>query len=243
MNVLLKMRYLILIFCTCCFQLATAQTFSYPKLATQGKTIGTFVPNNWKAIDTAYGDLNNDGLEDMALVLEYNFPVTERRAYGDSETELIKEFQKPRILAIFFKQKPSNGYQLVLQNNNFILRSEEGGALGEPFKELSIKNNTLNLLFEGGNDWRWKLAYEFKYQHKQWALIKANNTYYNITSGEISDKTYDFIDRRLKQVDGNLFSRNAANIISEEILYFTDLRTLNDFKKPWTWEITKDNFL
>lgn len=237
------MRYLIFIFCTCCFSLAKAQTFSYPKLSTQGKTIGNIVPPNWKAIDTAYGDLNNDGLEDLALVLEYNFAVTERRAYGDSETELIKEFQKPRILAVFFRQKASNGYQLALQNNNFILRSEEGGALGEPFRELSIRNNTLNLLFEGGSDWRWKLAYEFKYQHKQWALIKANNTYYNVTSGEMSNKTYDFIDRRLKQVEGNLFSRSAASTTSEEILYFTELRTLNDFKKPWTWEITKDNFL
>lgn len=237
------MRYLTFILCLFCGQFAIAQNFSYPKLATQGKTIGTFIPNNWKAIDTAYGDLNNDSVEDLVLVLEQNYAVTEKRAYGDSETELIKEFQKPRILAVFFKNKKSGSYQLALQNNNFMLRSQEGGALGEPFRDLSIKNNTLNLLFEGGGDWRWKLAYEFRYQNKQWALIKANNTYYNVSSGEMTDKTYDFIDRRLKRIDGNLFARSAANRTSEEILFFTDLRTLSDFKKPWTWEISKDNFL
>lgn len=242
MNVLNSMRYLTFILCFC-MQFVKAQSFNYPKLQAQGKAINNFIPENWKAIDTAYGDLNNDLAEDMVLVLEYNHAITEKRAYGDNDTEVIKEFQKPRIMAIFFKNKRLGNYQLVLQNNNFILRSEEGGAMGEPFKNLSIKNNTLNLLFEGGGDWRWKLAYEFKYQNKQWALIKANNTYYNASSGEMTDKTYDFIDRRLKQVDGNLFTRTAGNVVSEEILYFTELRTLNDFKKPWTWEITKDNFL
>lgn len=237
------MRYLTFVLCIFWQQFALAQNFSYPKLDVQGKTISTFVPNNWKAIDTVYGDLNNDTVEDMVLVLEHSYPITEKRAYGDNDTEVIKEFQKPRILAIFFKNKRSNSYQLVLQNNNFMLRSEEGGAMGEPFKDLNIKNNTLNLLFEGGGDWRWKLAYEFKYQNKQWALIRANNTYYNINSGEMSDKTYDFVDRRIKQIDGNMFTRNAGNRTSEEILFFTELRTLSDFKKPWTWEITKDNFL
>lgn len=237
------MRYLFLISSLFFCQSSFAQSFVFPKLAGQGNSISTLIPQNWKAIDTAYGDLNNDKSEDMAFVLEFEKPVTERRAYGDAETELIKEFQKPRILAVYFRDPKSGKYIFALQNNNFVLRSEEGGALGEPFRQLNITDNNLNLVFEGGSEWRWKLDYFFKFQHKDWDLIQANHTYYNSSSGEMTIKAYDFANRKVKQTKGNLFVRNTINEVSEEILYFSQLRTLNNFKKPWTWEITKDNFL
>ncbi|MFA6277576.1 MAG: hypothetical protein WC622_12545 [Pedobacter sp.] len=215
----------------------------YPKLSAQGNEINSLTPTNWNVIDTAFGDLNNDKLEDLVLVLEFNNPIIEKRAYGDGETELIKEFQKPRILAVYFKDQRSGKYKFALQNNNFILRSQEGGELGEPFKNLTIQNNCLNLAFEGGSNWRWKLNYQFKYQNKDWVLTQANNIYYNIISGEMTDKLYDFSNRKMKLTTGNIFARNNANEVSEETLNFPQLRTLNNFKKPWTWEITKDNFL
>lgn len=225
------------------WQICTAQTFSYPKFAKQGPNLASLIPQNWKPIDTAYGDLNNDQIEDLAIVLEYYLPITESRAYGDSETDLIKEFQKPRVLAIYFKNEKSGAYIFAMQNNNFILRSEEGGAMGDPFKAISIIDNSLLLTFEGGSNWRWKLNYEFKYKLKDWSLVKANNMYYHAGSGEMTDKLYDFSKRTLKQTTGNLFNRNALNEINEEILYFSQQKTFSTFKKPWTWEITKDNFL
>ncbi|MBB2145203.1 hypothetical protein GM921_06895 [Pedobacter sp. LMG 31464] len=237
------MRYLTLIFCLFCWQFSAAQTFTYPKLTAQGNDINSLTPTNWNVIDTAFGDLNNDKLEDLVLVLEFNNSIIEKRAYGDGETELIKEFQKPRILAVYFKDTRSGKYKFALQNNNFILRSQEGGELGEPFKNLTIQNNSLNLAFEGGSNWRWKLNYQFKYQNKDWVLIQANNIYYNITSGEMTDKLYDFVNRKMKLITGNIFARNNANEVSEETINYSQLRTLNNFKKPWTWEITKDNFL
>jgi hypothetical protein len=236
------MRYLLAFLSLFCWQLSSAQSFIFPKLPTAAQTIAALTPVNWKAIDTAYGDLNNDKLADLILVLEYHQSVKENRAYGSADEELIQEFQKPRILAIYFKNA-QNKYAIALQNNNFILRSQEGGALGEPFKNLSITNNTLNLAFAGGANWRWKLNYQFKYQNKDWVLIQANNVYYNASSGEMTDKQYNFTTRRMKQTTGNLFTRNVANQVFEDVLLFTDLRTLNTFKKPWTWEITKDNFL
>lgn len=236
------MKYLLIFFLSS-WKISTAQTFSYPKLAKQGTKLERLIPQNWKLIDTVYGDLNNDQTADLAFILEYHLPITESRAYGDSETDLIKEFQKPRVLAVYFKNEKSGAYVFAMQNNNFILRSEEGGAMGDPFKAINITDNSLFLTFEGGSNWRWKLNYEFKYNLKDWSLVKANNIYYHAATGEMTDKLYDFSKRTLKQTTGNLFNRSALNEVSEEILYFSQQKTFNTFKKPWTWEITKDNFL
>ncbi len=232
-----------LVLLLCWTKVSFAQSFFYPVLSKQANSLEAIVPAKWKIIDTAFGDLNRDKKEDLALVLEYNLPITENRAYGDNETELIKEFQRPRILAVYFKDVKSNRYIFAMQNNNFILRANEGGEISEPFKKVKIAHDNLQLAFEGGGLWRWKLNYEFKYVNKNWALVQANNTSYNPSSGELNDKNYNFIERRIKQTTGNMFARNAANQVDEEILYFTQLKTLNNFKKPWTWEITKDNFL
>lgn len=236
------MKY-ILIFLLISSKMSFAQQFSYPALPKQAKNSQTIIPAKWKVIATTYGDLNQDQTEDFAMILEYNLPITENRAYGDNDTELIKEFQRPRILAIYFKDSKTNKYVFEMQNNNFILRENEGGEVKEPFKKLKIENNSLNLAFEGGGLWRWELNYEFKYQNKNWALINANNTSYSPTSGELIAKNYNFLERRIKHTYGNIFTRDIANKESEENLYFTQLRTLANFKKPWTWEISKNNFL
>lgn len=218
-----------------------AQKFSFPKLVSQSDKPINNIPKNWKVIDSAQGDLNKDNQPDLVWILEHDTPIKEDRAYGNYEIELIRETQKPRILVIYFKT--DNKYRLALQNNNFILRSEEGGKMGDPLKGLRIDSNKLTLSFEGGNDWRWKLNYEFEYQQKEWNLVTANNVYYHKDSGEMVDKQYDFIDRTIKTVVGSIFNRNIINTTDEDILVFGSKRTLKDFKKPWTWEVTKDNYL
>jgi len=235
------MRFLFLLLSLFCFQSAKSQTFEYPKLTVQGNTIAKLIPNNWMAIDTIYGDLNNDRLEDLVLVLEFKDAIHEVRAYGDSDTEIIKEFQKPRILAIYFKNA-QHQYVFALQNNNFILRAKEGGVYGDPYQGISIANNTLNLNFVGGSNWRWKLDYHFKYQRHDWILVAAKNRYYHNTSGELDEKNYDFITKKVSATSGNFKEDNANQTVVEE-LHFTQLKTFSTFKKPWTWEIMKDNFL
>lgn len=235
------MRWLIFFLLLSVSSTSFAQKFIFPRLIQQAKSVEQLIPKNWKLIDSAKGDLNQDNKDDIVLVLEFNTAVDEDRAYGNYEIELITETQKPRMLAVYFKKDEL--YRLAIQNNDFVLRSEEGGKMGDPFKGLRIDSNKFILSFEGGNDWRWKLNYEFEYQQKEWALVAANNVYYHKDSGEMVDKQYDFVDRTIKTVVGSIFNRNILNYKEEDILFFGSRRTLKDFKKPWTWEITKDNYL
>jgi len=236
------MRCLIFFLLLSVGNISFAQKFNFPKLISQSDKSENLIPKNWKVIDSAQGDLNKDKQPDLVLVLEYYTPVNEDRAYGNYEIELITETQKPRILAIYFKT--GNKYRLAAQNNDFILRSQEGGKMGDPLKGIHIDDNKLTLSFEGGgNEWRWKLNYQFEYKQKEWDLVNANNVYYHKDTGEMVDKQYDFVDRTIKTVVGSIFKRNISNATDEDILVFGRPRTLNDFKKPWTWEITKDNYL
>jgi hypothetical protein len=236
------MKYLTLLAVLFSSQTTFGQSFVFPKLIVQSSSIASIIPKNWKAIDTAYGDLNNDKKEDLVLVLEYNQPIDEVRAYGDADTEIIREFQKPRVLAIYFKNAR---YQYVfgLQNNNFILRSEEGGAYGEPYQQVTIVDNRLILDFMGGSSWRWQLNYQFKYENKEWLMVKATNSSWDATSGEMNNKEYNFVSKKLIQTTGNRFDSHVKEKVSEKNLNITQLRTFNTFKKPWTWEIEKDGFL
>lgn len=227
-----------------CVQIAVAQkTFIFPKIKTQGTSVEQFTPANWMIIDQVSGDLNNDGSEDLAVVFEYNKLVDETRVYGDNSSAIIKETQKPRILAIFFKNKSTGVLSLSTQNNDFILRSEEGGKLGDPLQQIAIKDQQLYLRFQGGSEWRWELGYTFKFENKDWFLTSAINLYFNQNSGDMTERVYDFKTRELFTTVGNLHRRDIANRRTSEVLYFSELRTFRTFKKPWAWEIMPNVYL
>lgn len=234
-----KLTLFFLLFHTALF----AQPFKFPVLPEYGKSVTSMVPQNWKIIDSVSGDLNNDNIKDIALVLEFYRPVKENRAYGDNDTEIITEVQKPRILAIYFRRSATGSYRISTQNNHFMLRAEEGGEMGDPMRPISIEANNLILSFEGGGHWRWKLNYSFKYQDKNWLLTKANNYAYQQESGETNDKQYDFVNSKKKVVSSSINNGTLASETFEQPLNIKTLRTFDSFKKPWTWELVPNEFL
>ncbi|MCX2574285.1 hypothetical protein [Pedobacter sandarakinus] len=219
------------------------KSFFFPKVKTQGNTISQLIPPDWKLINQTAGDLNNDGAADLALIFESDKTIDETRAYGDNHSDIIKETQKPRILAIFFKNQSSGKYQLSTQNNDFILRAAEGGKLGDPLHQIDIKDQQLYLRFQGGAEWRWELGYTFKFENNDWFLTSAINLYFNQNTGDMTERVYDFKTRELFTTVGNLHRRDIGNRKTSEVLYFSQLRTFKSFKKPWAWEIMPDVYL
>ncbi|MCZ4223187.1 hypothetical protein [Pedobacter rhodius] len=225
-------------------QITFAQkTFLFPKIKTQGVSIEQLTPEGWTILEKANGDLNNDGSDDLAIIFESDKITDETRTYGDNNSAIIKETQKPRILAIFFRENSSGNYRLSIQNNDFILRAREGGKIGDPLNQISIKDQQLYLRFQGGAEWRWELGYTFKFENKDWFLTSAINLYFNQNTGDMTERVYDFKTRELFTTTGNLHSRAVANRTTSEVLYFSQLRTFKTFKKPWAWEIMPDVYL
>lgn len=219
------------------------KTFLFPKVKPTGSSVAQLTPNNWTVIETTTGDLNGDGSDDVAVIYESDKITDEARTYGDNNSEIIKETQKPRILAIYFKDKVTGSYRLSTQNNDFILRSEEGGKLGDPLNQIGIKDQQLYLRFQGGAEWRWEMGYTFKFENKDWFLTSAINLYFNQNTGDMTERVYDFKTRELFTTVGNLHRRDVANRKTSEVLYFSQLRTFKTFKKPWAWEIMPNVYL
>lgn len=143
-----------------------------PVLAGKGRTVESFVPEGWKLIAQTSGDLNKDGLSDIAGVVE-----SSRKWEGDSGDAA------PRLLFIAF-QGTDGLYRLSVQTEKAILREDQGGVWGDPFESLSVDRGSILIKFYGGSNYRWGYIYRFRYQDGGWYLIGATIDSYFTGTGE-----------------------------------------------------------
>ena len=114
---------------------------SFPDKA---KNVNGFVPTGWKTILSAKGDLNNDKLEDVVIVIEKTDKanIVKNENLGSEYLNL-----NPRILLVLFKQK-NGSYILASKNDKGFIKSagdKENQALMDTLDSISIKNNILKI--------------------------------------------------------------------------------------------------
>lgn len=174
--------FLPLLFFCCLSSLLFAQDFAYPRLPAKARQLGKFIPTGWHIRDSASGDLNNDGRNDIAFTLEYKEPVLEPRP------DSVPNFARPRLLVILLKDPKRAQYHLQLQHNTFILREGEGGMNPDPPTHVRIRNNRLVLEVEFT---RSSILYTFEFRNNDFYLIAAST--FNASSEAIESWEYDFL--------------------------------------------------
>lgn len=129
----------------------------------------TLIPTGWHILEPylgekalAKGDLNKDGIPDLAMVIEKNS---------------VKGEASPRSLLIAFGGK-NNTYTLSIIAKNVILQADEGGIWGDPFDSLTIDRGSVLVSDYGGSNWRWYNKYRFRYQDQDWFLIGSTRGSY-----------------------------------------------------------------
>lgn len=223
------------------FGFACGQDFSYPIINSQGRDVNSFIPHGWTLLDSTQGDLNKDNHNDLALVIQHIDSVTILKNDFDYTDTVLTQ---PRILIILFYDQTTNQYQLVEQSNSFIL-NHDNPNMEEPFQDISISNGVLQIAFQifmnaGG----WGMSnntYKFRYQDNQFALIGADYNSLNRGSGEIENRSYNFLTKKVKVATGTIESDK------EKVVWRTidlkELKTIKTFKKPFTWEVEKNYYL
>lgn len=158
-----------------------------PQIRQTGRRVEDFVPKGWDMIGQAKGDLNKDGLEDIAVALK------------EMEEDMNSDAEYPRLLLILFKNQDKS-LTLSITSSTAIFCKTCGGAFGDPFESLDIKNNTVTIGHYGGSSQRWARFDTFKFINNEWILIEEKNA--TMEAGD-PDGTYKETVKNQKEL-GNI---------------------------------------
>ncbi|CAH1230840.1 hypothetical protein PAECIP111891_06745 [Paenibacillus allorhizoplanae] len=156
-----------------------------PKMS-EAKNPIVLMPEGWQQLERqsgpvrVEGDLNKDGIQDVAMVIE--------------KLESAKDQAPERALLIAFGNKDGT-YTRSIMADKAILKADEGGIWGDPLAGISIDKGSIIVSFYGGSNDRWYGNYRFRFQDEDWYLIGA--TVGSFYSGTMTETTGDEEDYNL----------------------------------------------
>ncbi len=205
-----KHRFLLLL----TFGLMTAHSQDYTA------TKSEHIPKGWTSFAEATGDLNKDGLQDIAMIIENTVPN--------------EEGGKERSLLILLKyNRDEDFYTLIARNNEVILESESGGVLGDPFTSMEIKNYVLRLDFHGGSREKWSTTHRYRHQDAYVALIGAT---YTIETEAVTE-IYDYNVSTGRIIVTKTDATNKANNVTKNLTHKMRPPDLRYFVPEGVWAI------
>ncbi|WP_250436117.1 hypothetical protein [Hanstruepera flava] len=209
--------------------LSQTNSFIYPDFI--GETFESINNNlDWKILVNAKGDLNNDNLEDLALVLESKDSVLEKRCTG---CKILK--QKPRVILVLINE--DNTPKVIVQNNKFIARGDEGGMATYIEPELSIEDGLLTIFYEYT---RSNQSYTFKKVKNNFKIVSAKSMYVHAASGNYENDEFDFLNNKIISKTGNI-SLEGEKIEVLEIK--VKPKGLSEFGEMYEWEVVENKYL
>lgn len=182
----------------------------YPVLPAAAARAEGFVPAGWAIERRAQGDLNGDGVADLALVLRSRDPrnIIRHDDLGENPFDT-----NPRILAVALATPRGQGYRLAVQNHSLIGRRDNSAQL-DPFGEedgrLAIERGTLRLslhLFMSAGGWTMaNYHYTFRWQGNALRLVGYDSNSVQRNSGEAETLSVNYLTRRVRTATGSIES-------------------------------------
>jgi hypothetical protein len=190
-----------------------------PTITKNGVLPQDFVPKNWKIIKTEKGDLNNDKLEDMVLVIEN----TDKKYMLQNDGMGMPSLNtNPRYLLIIFKNKTNKNYDLVAVNKKFIPseNDEESRCLSDPLLQdgdLSIRKGVLNIelnyWLSCGSYGVTHNTYRLRFQKNKFELIGYDTKGMSRSSGEEDMESINFMTKKkCNTTGGNAFEEDIKKV-------------------------------
>ena len=122
----------------------------------QFQSLDKLIPPGFTILDSASGDFNRDSARDLIVILKNN--------YEDS----IPDTTRPLLLLL---GNSNQQYMLLSRNDSVVLCKGCGGAFGDPYQGITIKNGYFSIEHLGGSRWRWTRIITFKYDLKSKQFI------------------------------------------------------------------------
>ena len=231
-----------LLFIFCSFNLLAE---NFPQKASK---VEDFIPKGWKSIVKKEGDLNNDNIKDVVLVIQKDDPDNAVPLFNAYEALIDIIDANQMIILVLFKDKNSQ-YNLVAKNEkDFIIsagKAMEEMAKIEIFishnfdedlsKAISIENNTLHIFTAVRNNYGdLNLSeYVFKYKNNKFELVSLKNFSEEIHSSYETKYSFslDFLSKKLKietLVVDSKTNKNLTDNKKEKTLNITEKYILDD---------------
>ncbi|MEZ0171594.1 hypothetical protein [Microvirga sp. TS319] len=205
-----------LLLCLACgggSDLAAAQELAvpevtYPSLPKQAASAEGFVPQGWRIEARASGDLDRDGIDDLAFLLRQDDPknVLENTGLGENPFDT-----NPRILAVAFRSGPSGDYVLGLENHTLIPRrgdpvqedpfGEDNGGIAVERGVLAV---TLHLFMTAGGWDMFTATHKFQYRNGRFELIGFDRFNTHRASGRTTDISANYLTRKVRTAVGHI---------------------------------------
>ena len=196
-----------------------------PEIPLEGKTVKAFIPKEWKEILRTTGDLNGDGIEDVALAIEENDPEKIIRTPRDFGPETLNINDRCIIILI----KKDKKYILADHSYCFLpwVNDVHSPCLPDPFLskgKMLIDNGELCVQFHYWPDCEFfdlnLQTFKFAYTSKGMRLIELDNYYLDRSNGDESVENYNLITGKKSVTNGgNKFYKDQDNpVISLEDL-------------------------
>ena len=231
-----------LLFIFCSFNLLA---INFPQKASK---VEDFIPKGWKSIVKKEGDLNNDNIKDVVLVIQKDDPDNAVPLFNAYEALIDIIDANQMIILVLFKDKNSQ-YNLVAKNEkDFIIsagKAMEEMAKIEMFishnfdedlsKAISIENNTLHIFTAVRNNYGdLNLSeYVFKYKNNKFELVSLKSFSEEIHSSYETKYSFslDFLSKKLKietLVVDSKTNKNLTDNKKEKTLNIAEKYILDD---------------
>jgi hypothetical protein len=207
------------------------------EIASKEQSLDKFIPDNWVIVDTAIGDLNNDNVEDVAIVIQN----TDKKNIILSDTLNGADFLNinPRSLIVLFKDPNTNEYKQIIKNDKFIPIDGTPPEIG-PYGDIEIKKGNLKLNFSifysAGRSDASSNSYLFRYQNNDLALIGAETSYTHRMTGESVKYSINFLTKKYSITSGNEFDEKVKPKTEWKTFELNELKTLSTLPEAYTWE-------
>ena len=231
-----------LLFIFCSFNLLAE---NFPQKASN---VEDFIPKGWKSIVKKEGDLNNDNIKDVVLVIQKDDPDNAVPLFNAYEALIDIIDANQMIILVLFKDKNSQ-YNLVAKNEkDFIIsagKAMEEMAKIEMFishnfdedlsKAISIENNTLHIFTAIRNNYGdLNLSeYVFKYKNNKFELVSLKSFSEEIHSSYETKYSFflNFLTKKVKietLVVDSKTNKNLTDNKKEKTLNITEKYILDD---------------
>ncbi|MBS1670034.1 MAG: hypothetical protein JST94_01015 [Bacteroidetes bacterium] len=217
------------------FGVSYGQNFSYPSIKSTGQSITDFVPAGWTILDSAFGDLNKDGIKDAAIVIQHRDSISMVNSLDDTV------LTQPRILIVLFKSAANNKFTLTEQSNSFILK-HDNSIMDDPYQGITIDKGILkidfHLFYNMGSWYSTSSTYKFRFDRKTFVLIGADLSTIHRATLDYEDYSYNFLSKKRSYTKGN--DQSGTKKTTLKTVALTSLKTFKTFKEPYSWEIETD---